>query len=138
MSGSQARLGDLQWIRVDHQELHTNSHRCQTYVTFATWLAAANHFVISFMLNGIFCFLFAAEWLLKIAPQYYDMDNFPACEAKRQLEVLKARLDSKQFQQGFWVMFIWNILNKYSSMQCVQRRERQVSTIQNEKKKKTT
>ncbi|XP_055318372.1 putative pre-mRNA-splicing factor ATP-dependent RNA helicase PRP1 [Sitodiplosis mosellana] len=41
------------------------------------------------------------EWLLKIAPQYYDMNNFPQCEAKRQLEVLQARIDSKQFQQGF-------------------------------------
>lgn len=46
-------------------------------------------------------FIFAAEWLLKIAPQYYDMNNFPQCEAKRQLEVLQARIDSKQFQQGF-------------------------------------
>lgn len=45
--------------------------------------------------------IFTAEWLLKIAPQYYDMDNFPQCEAKRLLEVLQARIDSKQFQQGF-------------------------------------
>lgn len=44
---------------------------------------------------------FSAEWLLKIAPQYYDMNNFPQCEAKRQLEVLQARIDTKQFQQGF-------------------------------------
>lgn len=44
---------------------------------------------------------FTAEWLLKIAPQYYDMNNFPQCEAKRQLEVLQARIDTKQFQQGF-------------------------------------
>lgn len=45
--------------------------------------------------------IFTAEWLLKIAPQYYDMNNFPQCEAKRQLEVLQARIESKQFQQGF-------------------------------------
>ena len=44
---------------------------------------------------------FLAEWLLKIAPQYYDMNNFPQCEAKRQLEMMQARMDSKQFQQGF-------------------------------------
>lgn len=50
----------------------------------------------------MFLFYFsAAEWLLKIAPQYYDMNNFPQCEAKRQLEVMQARIDSKQFQQGF-------------------------------------
>jgi pre-mRNA-splicing factor ATP-dependent RNA helicase DHX15/PRP43 len=23
------------------------------------------------------------DWLLQIAPQYYDMENFPECEAKR-------------------------------------------------------
>ena len=26
------------------------------------------------------------EWLVRVAPQYYDMNNFPQCEAKRQLE----------------------------------------------------
>ncbi|XP_055537685.1 putative pre-mRNA-splicing factor ATP-dependent RNA helicase PRP1 [Wyeomyia smithii] len=41
------------------------------------------------------------EWLLLIAPQYYDMNNFPECEAKRQLEVIGAKLESKQYQQGF-------------------------------------
>lgn len=38
------------------------------------------------------------EWLLKLAPQYYDLNNFPSCEAKRQLENLQARLESRQFQ----------------------------------------
>lgn len=33
------------------------------------------------------------EWLLKIAPQYYDLENFPACEAKRQLQRIKAKLE---------------------------------------------
>lgn len=46
-------------------------------------------------------FSLTAEWLLQIAPQYYDMNNFPLCEAKRQLELILARMDSKQFQQGF-------------------------------------
>ena len=41
------------------------------------------------------------EWLLKIAPNYYDLDNFPQCEAKRQLEFLKEKMESRQFQQGF-------------------------------------
>lgn len=40
-------------------------------------------------------FIFLAEWLLKIAPQYYDMNNFPQCEAKRQLELIQARLDAQ-------------------------------------------
>ena len=47
------------------------------------------------------CCVFSAEWLVKIAPQYYDMANFPQCEAKRQLELLIAKLESKQYQQGF-------------------------------------
>ncbi|KAH9520360.1 Pre-mRNA-splicing factor ATP-dependent RNA helicase dhx15 [Bulinus truncatus] len=34
------------------------------------------------------------EWLVKIAPQYYDMANFPMCEAKRQLERIIAKLQS--------------------------------------------
>lgn len=42
-----------------------------------------------------------ADWLLKIAPQYYDLNNFPQCEAKRQLEIIQTRLESRQFQQGF-------------------------------------
>lgn len=44
---------------------------------------------------------FTADWLLNIAPQYYDMQTFPQCEAKRQLELLQSRMDSKQYQQGF-------------------------------------
>ncbi|XP_005178810.2 ATP-dependent RNA helicase DHX15 homolog [Musca domestica] len=41
------------------------------------------------------------EWLLTLAPQYYDLNNFPQCEAKRQLEMLQQRLESKQYQKGF-------------------------------------
>ncbi|XP_064383734.1 putative pre-mRNA-splicing factor ATP-dependent RNA helicase PRP1 isoform X2 [Halichondria panicea] len=33
------------------------------------------------------------EWLVKIAPQYYDLGNFPQCEAKRQLEKVKAKVE---------------------------------------------
>ena len=41
------------------------------------------------------------EWLIKTAPQYYDMNNFPQCEAKRQLEQIIARINSRQYQKGF-------------------------------------
>ncbi|XP_062500693.1 putative pre-mRNA-splicing factor ATP-dependent RNA helicase PRP1 [Corticium candelabrum] len=34
------------------------------------------------------------EWLLQMAPQYYDLSNFPDCEAKRVLQRLKYRLGS--------------------------------------------
>ena len=50
--------------------------------------------LIGYVLNSI------ADWLVKIAPQYYDMSNFPQCEAKRQLEQIISRLESRQFQ-GF-------------------------------------
>lgn len=36
-----------------------------------------------------------AEWLVKIAPQYYDMPNFPQCEAKRVLERLIAKMEAR-------------------------------------------
>lgn len=39
------------------------------------------------------------EWLLKIAPQYYEMSNFPQCEAKRQLERIIAKVSSKEYTQ---------------------------------------
>ncbi|KAI1303140.1 Pre-mRNA-splicing factor ATP-dependent RNA helicase DHX15 [Halotydeus destructor] len=39
------------------------------------------------------------EWLLRIAPNYYDLDNFPPCEGKRQLESIKEKLESRSFQQ---------------------------------------
>lgn len=41
------------------------------------------------------------EWLIKVAPQYYDLGNFPQCEAKRQLELIVTKLDSRQYQEGF-------------------------------------
>lgn len=41
------------------------------------------------------------EWLIKIAPNYYDMSNFPQCEARRQLEILIAKMETRQYQEGF-------------------------------------
>ncbi|XP_039282259.1 putative pre-mRNA-splicing factor ATP-dependent RNA helicase PRP1 [Nilaparvata lugens] len=41
------------------------------------------------------------EWLLSLAPQYYDLPNFPQCEAKRQLELLQAKMETRQYQEGF-------------------------------------
>jgi len=38
-------------------------------------------------------YFYLIERLLKIAPQYYELENFPACEAKRQLERLQARME---------------------------------------------
>lgn len=41
--------------------------------------------------------------LVKIAPQYYEMSNFPQCEAKRQLERIIAKLESKEYSQ-YWTI----------------------------------
>jgi len=37
------------------------------------------------------------EWLVDLAPHYYDLSNFPQCEARRVLE----RLYAKKQQQGY-------------------------------------
>jgi len=37
------------------------------------------------------------DWLVKIAPMYYDLSNFPECEARRQLERLMAKLEARQY-----------------------------------------
>ena len=36
--------------------------------------------------------------LVQIAPQYYDMTNFPHCEAKRQLERIIAKVQAKGYE----------------------------------------
>ncbi len=35
------------------------------------------------------------EWLVELAPHYYDLENFPECEAKKELEALYRRLQKK-------------------------------------------
>ena len=37
--------------------------------------------------------------LIRTAPQYYDMSNFPQCEAKRILERLYAQLQARQYAE---------------------------------------
>lgn len=44
--------------------------------------------------------IFQFNRLLRIAPNYYDLDNFPPGDAKRQLEYIKAKMEAKQYQ-GF-------------------------------------
>lgn len=52
-------------------------------------------------INVLCVSFFTAEWVLKIAPQYYDLNNFPQCEAKRHLELLQAKMETRQYQEGF-------------------------------------
>uniref|UniRef100_A0A183T8P2 OB_NTP_bind domain-containing protein n=1 Tax=Schistocephalus solidus TaxID=70667 RepID=A0A183T8P2_SCHSO len=39
------------------------------------------------------------DWLVRIAPQYYDMTNFPECEAKRILERCVHRIQNRKQNQ---------------------------------------
>ncbi|CAH8558213.1 unnamed protein product [Heterobilharzia americana] len=39
------------------------------------------------------------DWLVRIAPQYYDMSNFPDCEARRILERIVHRIQNRKIQQ---------------------------------------
>ncbi|CAM9175207.1 unnamed protein product, partial [Laminaria digitata] len=39
---------------------------------------------------------FQAEWLVEIAPHYFDLENFPDCEAKHDLEAVYRRRDKTQ------------------------------------------
>jgi len=38
------------------------------------------------------------EWLIDIAPNYYEMSNYPSCEGKRVLERIVAQKRSQQQQ----------------------------------------
>lgn len=44
--------------------------------------------------------MFCIDRLVKVAPGYYEMANFPNCEAKRQLERIIAKLESKAHTEG--------------------------------------
>ena len=41
-----------------------------------------------------------AEWLVEIAPHYFDLENFPECEAKHDLEAVYRRRDESQHQRS--------------------------------------
>lgn len=41
-------------------------------------------------------FLLQADWLVEIAPHYFDLENFPECEAKHDLEAVYRRQDKSQ------------------------------------------
>ena len=42
------------------------------------------------------CSLLQADWLVEIAPHYFDLENFPECEAKHDLEAVYRRQDKSQ------------------------------------------
>jgi hypothetical protein len=48
----------------------------------------------------IYCIMYVHVFyrMVQIAPQYYDMSNFPHCEAKRQLERIIAKVQAKGYE----------------------------------------
>ena len=74
----QAGVGPLQRVRVDDQKLRQNRHGW--YYTSCPLPSHLKTLTLKLL------FPVKPEWLVTTAPQYYDMNNFPQCEAKRQLE----------------------------------------------------
>ena len=83
-------MGSLQRVRLDDEELYQNMHGRQAGVADQVNKAGS----LEEMLDLIFP-------ISRVAPQYYDMGNFPQCEAKRQLEQIIAKINSRQYQKGF-------------------------------------
>lgn len=113
----QAWVGALQWICPHDQELHSHLHRHQTR------MVCVQYFKCSLLLAKISQYAWQNYlWfpplcyrLVKIAPQYYEMGNFPQCEAKRQLERIVAKLESKEYTQYWKTADVsWKIFTYYS------------------------
>ena len=72
-------MGSLQRVCPHNQKLHQ-----VTILLLKGASCSSNIFLNTFSLRT--CTDVKPEWLVRVAPQYYDMNNFPQCEAKRQLE----------------------------------------------------
>lgn len=53
--------------------------------------ALYNEFVLTTRNYIRTCIEVRAEWLLELAPTYYDLSNFPNCHGKRQLQAIAQR-----------------------------------------------
>ncbi|TNN62300.1 Pre-mRNA-splicing factor ATP-dependent RNA helicase DHX15 [Liparis tanakae] len=82
------------------KDYYTNIRRalCTGFFMQPEWVLY-NEFVLTTKNYIRSCTDIKPEWLVKIAPQYYEMSNFPQCEAKRQLERIVAKLESKEYSQ---------------------------------------
>ncbi len=58
-------------------------------------------FFSAFGQSGTLHVLFPICRLIQMAPQYYDMSNFPECDAKRKLMALIGKVGSVQYQKGY-------------------------------------
>ncbi|MCL7047867.1 hypothetical protein MKW94_019077 [Papaver nudicaule] len=68
----------------DNQEVHLHPSNCLDYKP--EWVFYNEYMLTSS--NFIRTVTDVREWLVDIAPHYYDLENFPECEAKRVLERL--------------------------------------------------
>ena len=76
-------MGSLQRVRAHHQELYKVGNIFERFSkSNVRWCKNTNVTCT----NPRTCTDVKPEWLVRVAPQYYDMNNFPQCEAKRQLE----------------------------------------------------
>lgn len=71
----------------DHQEVHL--HPSTTLDTKPEWVLY-NEFVLTSRNYVRTCSAVRGEWLVDLAPHYYDLANFPAGDARRALERLYA------------------------------------------------
>jgi pre-mRNA-splicing factor ATP-dependent RNA helicase DHX15/PRP43 len=65
-------------------------------LTYIKWVIY-NEFVLTSKNYIRDCTVVTGEWLMEIAPHYYDLSNFPKCEAREELEqILRRQMHSKR------------------------------------------
>ena len=59
--------------------------RNPTWVLFEEFALTTKNYIRTVTVTDV-------TWLIKVAPHYYDLENFPECEAKAELELAYRRL----------------------------------------------
>ncbi|KAK4019245.1 LOW QUALITY PROTEIN: putative pre-mRNA-splicing factor ATP-dependent RNA helicase PRP1 [Daphnia magna] len=88
------RTGHYQTIK-DNQVVQLHPSTCLDHKP--EWVIY-NEFVLTTKNYIRTCTDVKPEWLIKVAPSYYDMSNFPEGPAKRQLEQIINRLESREYR----------------------------------------
>ena len=106
---SQARVGDLQWICLDQPELYTDCARHSWGMVSLSFLQSLSFNVVP---QYMFLFIYVMCRLVDIASHYYDLQNFPQCEAKRVLEKLyrkreREREENRNRKWMYCLMSCW-------------------------------
>lgn len=86
-----------EWVIYNEFVLTTKNYiRTCTDVKRKLYFPISN--IVDQVVNQLLLCAFLAEWLVKVAPSYYDMSNFPEGPAKRQLEQIISRLESREYR----------------------------------------